>query len=149
MKIYIDADHNGFDMKQRLTEELTRAGFEVVDVGNTTVDPDDDYPQAAARVVSAMRASEDDEPRGILLCGSGQGVCIAANRYKGIRASLIWNADEATAARNDDDCNVLCLPARYVHTGEAIDLAETWLKTPFAGAARYKRRIKELDAGMQ
>ncbi|HSX32429.1 MAG TPA: RpiB/LacA/LacB family sugar-phosphate isomerase [Candidatus Saccharimonadales bacterium] len=145
MKIYIDADHNGFDMKQTLVEELTRTGYEVIDVGNETINPDDDYPQAAERVVGALRASDDDEPRGILICGSGQGVCIAANRFKDIRASLVWSHEEATAARNDDDANVLCLPARYVPTGEAIDLAETWLATPFAGATRYKRRIKELD----
>jgi len=92
-----------------------------------------------------MRASEDDDPRGILICGSGQGMSIAANRFKGIRASLIWEPAEAHAARNDDDSNVLCLPARSITASEAIQIAEKWLATPFAGAARFKRRIKELD----
>jgi len=145
MKIYIGADHNGFDLKQELTEELTRAGYAVVDEGNTNENPDDDFPQFAAKVVAAINASDDDDPRGILICGSGQGMCMAANRFKGIRASLVWSDGEAHAARNDDDSNVLCLPARYVDAQTAIKLAEVWLATPFAGAARFRRRIKELD----
>ena len=140
MKIYIGADHNGFDMKQSLLEELTRAGYHVVDEGNTTENPDDDFPQFAAKVVGAIKASDDTQPLGILICGSGQGMCMAANRFKGIRASLIWSAEEAHAARNDDDSNVLCLPARYLDITQAVDLAETWLSTPFAGASRYRRR---------
>ena len=115
MKIYIGADHNGYDMKQELTEILTRAGYEVIDEGDTERKPDDDFPIFAAHVVHAMRASDDADPRGILICGSGQGMCMAANRFKGIRASLIW------------------------------EVAEAWLATAFAGAPRYKRRIKELD----
>lgn len=139
------ADHNGFEMKAALTQALKRGGFDVVDEGDKQLKPDDDYPIFAARVVHAMRASDDPEPRGILICGSGQGICIAANRFKGIRASLIWDVNEAHAARNDDDCNVLCLPARSIDLQEAVKIAEAWLATPFAGAARFKRRIKELD----
>jgi len=99
----------------------------------------------AAKVVAAMKASDDKDPRGILICGSGQGMCMAANRYKGIRASLVWNVEEARASRNDDDSNVLCLPARYMSINQAAKLAEAWLGTPFAGAARFKRRIAEID----
>jgi ribose 5-phosphate isomerase B len=145
MKIYIGADHNGFDMKNELVEKLTAAGYSVVDEGDKILKPEDDFPQFAARVVLAMKASDDPDPRGILICGSGQGMCIAANRYKGIRASLVWSGDEAHASRNDDNSNVLCLPSRYISITEAVRLSETWLSTPFAGAARYKRRIKELD----
>ena len=145
MKVYIGADHNGFDMKRELTEGLTRAGYSVVDEGDTKLDPQDDYPQFAAGTVAGMRASDDPEPRGILICGSGQGICMAANRFKGIRAALAWNMEEVHASRNDDDANVLCLPARYMQTDEALKLAEAWLATPFAGAPRFKRRIKELD----
>ena len=145
MKIYIAADHNGFDMKRELLEELTRAGYSVVDEGDRELKPEDDFPQFAARAIAAIKGSDDDDPRGILICGSGQGMCIAANRYKGIRASLVWDTQEARASRNDDDSNVLCLPARYMNTKEAIKLAEAWLSTPFAGAPRFKRRIKELD----
>jgi ribose 5-phosphate isomerase B len=145
MKIYMGADHNGFELKKQLGEALSRAGFDIIDEGDPELKADDDFPVFAARVVHAMRASEDDDPRGILICGSGQGMCIAANRFKGIRASLIWESAEAHAARNDDDSNVLCLPARSITASEAVKIAEKWLATPFAGAARYKRRIKELD----
>jgi ribose 5-phosphate isomerase B len=80
-----------------------------------------------------------------LICGSGQGICIAANRFKGIRASLCWNVEEAHASRNDDDCNVLGLPARYLSVKQAEAITLAWLHTPFAGASRFKRRISELD----
>ena len=70
---------------------------------------------------------------------------MAANRFKGIRASLVWNAEETRAARNDDDANIICLPARYIDENEAVKLVEIWLNTPFAGAARFKRRIREMD----
>ncbi|HSW99606.1 MAG TPA: RpiB/LacA/LacB family sugar-phosphate isomerase [Patescibacteria group bacterium] len=145
MKIYIGADHNGFEMKRALTEGLIRAGYEVIDEGDERLDPDDDYPQFAARAVAGIKTSDDSDARGILICGSGQGICIAANRFKGIRAALAWNMEEVHASRNDDDCNVLCLPARYMNIDQALKLAEAWLATPFAGAPRYKRRIKELD----
>ena len=145
MKIYIGADHNGFEMKRDLVERLTAAGYSVVDEGDKAFTPDDDFPQFAARAVTAMKVSDDPDARGILICGSGQGMCMAANRYKGIRASLVWSIEEAHASRNDDDSNVLCLPARYMSTDEAENIAEAWLATPFAGASRFKRRIKELD----
>lgn len=145
MKIYIGADHNGFDLKAKLTDDLTRAGYTVIDEGDKKLQPDDDFPQFAERVVRAMQGSGDPDARGILICGSGQGMCIAANRFKGIRASLVWEVPEAHASRNDDDSNVLCLPARYIKTDEAVKIAEAWLATPFAGAARFKRRIHELD----
>lgn len=139
------ADHNGFEMKAALLERLQRAGYDVTDKDKKQLDPDDDYPIAAARVIHAMRTSDDQDTRGILICGSGQGICMAANRFKGIRASLVWELGEARAARNDDDSNVLCLPARFITVDEAAKLAEAWLAAPFAGATRFKRRIKELD----
>jgi len=145
MKIYIGADHNGFDMKANLAEALIKAGYTVIDEGDQKLQPDDDFPQFAERTIRAMQASSDHDARGILICGSGQGMCMAANRFKGIRASLIWNTQEAHAARNDDDSNVLCLPARSISEAEAVKIAEAWLETPFAGAARFKRRIHQLD----
>ena len=145
MKIYFGADHNGFDMKRELIEKLALAGYSVIDEGDDQLKPEDDFPQFASRVVAAIKASDDQDPRGILICGSGQGMCMAANRYKGIRASLVWSLEEAHASRNDDDSNVLCLPARYMSVGDATKIAEAWLVTPFAGAPRFKRRIKELD----
>lgn len=143
--IYIGADHNGFAMKVALSAALQKSGYTVIDEGDDILQPEDDFPQFASKVVVAMKADGDVNARGILICGSGQGMCMAANRHKGIRASLIWNVHEAHAARNDDDSNVLCLPARSISNEEAAAIAEAWLQTSFAGAPRFKRRIAELD----
>lgn len=145
MKIFIGADHNGFEYKDQLTKALKLAGHEVVDEGDMTVDPNDDFPQFAGRVVASLLASGDPEAKAILVCGSGQGMCMAANRFKGIRAALCWNVNEARASRNDDDANVLCLSSRFTSLEEAGSIMATFLATPFAGADRFKRRIQELD----
>lgn len=145
MKIYIGSDHNGFEYKAKLTEYLKRSGYEVVDEGDVKRDPNDDFPQFAGRVIQAMRGDNEPFARGILICGSGQGMCMAANRFKGIRAALCWDQEEARAARNDDDSNVLCLSARYTDLDKTIGIVHTWLMTPFAGAPRFKRRIQEMD----
>ncbi len=145
MKIFVGADHNGFDMKATLVEELTRSGYEVIDEGDKKLKPDDDFPQFAERVVMAMKSSDDSDPRGLLICGSGQGMCIAANRFKGIRAALVWNEHEARAARNDDNSNILCLPARSIDNKRAVSITHAWLNTAFAAAPRFKRRLKQID----
>jgi len=144
MKIYLGADHNGFERKKELTDYLRRSGYEVVDESNVKLEPEDDFPQFASRVINAMRA-EGDEARGILLCGSGQGMCMAANRFKGIRAALASDQEDARSARNDDDSNVLCLSSRYLDFDTTVGIVHTWLMTPFAGASRFKRRIAQLD----
>ncbi|HVI60710.1 MAG TPA: RpiB/LacA/LacB family sugar-phosphate isomerase, partial [Candidatus Saccharimonadales bacterium] len=119
-------------------------GHNIVDEGDKELMPDDDYPQFAARVAADL-LGEAPDARGILICGSGQGMCIAANRFKGIRAALCWSQDEARAARNDDDANVLCLASRYTSLENAVAIVETFLSAPFAGAPRFQRRIKQLD----
>lgn len=145
MKIYIGADHNGFALKRQLEDFLRRSGHEVIDKGDVKLNPDDDFPQFAGRVVSALLAGDDRDARGLLVCGSGQGMCMAANRFKGIRASLCWNLTEARLARNDDDSNVLCLSARSLEADKAQAIVSTWLSTPFAAAPRYLRRLQQLD----
>ncbi len=145
MKIYIGADHNGFQLKAELIEYLNKLKYEVIDVGNQIYDPDDDFPQFAARLVSELLASDDLDSKGILICGSGQGVCMAANRFKGIRAGVVWDIYEARAVRNDDDSNVLCLPARSLKKNEAKRIVDTWLNTNFERAARFVRRIRQMD----
>jgi ribose 5-phosphate isomerase B len=145
MKIFLGADHNGFEFKQQLTKALQMAGHEVVDEGDDTLSAEDDYPQFAAKVVTGLLASDSADARGILICGSGQGMCIAANRFKGIRAALCWNQNEARAARNDDDANILCLSSRYTSLDEAGSIMATFLSTPFANAPRFIRRIQQLD----
>ena len=94
MKIYIGADHNGFEFKAKLSDYLKRSGYEVVDEGGQH-NPDDDFPQFAGRVVHAMQQDDGLDVRGILICGSGQGMAMAANRFKGIRAALAWEIGRA------------------------------------------------------
>ena len=145
MKIFIGSDHQGFHLKADLVSLLQRLGHEVIDDGDKQLDPNDDFPQFASKVAQSLLAEDDENARGILICGSGQGMCMAANRFKGIRASLAWDIQEAKDARNDDDSNILCLPARIVSGDQAEAIVKTWLDTPFAGAPRYKRRIMEMD----
>jgi len=147
MKIFIGADHNGFVLKRKLVDYLKRASYEVIDYGDTAPDPNDDYPVLASRVMADMLSCVDKNPRAILLCGSGQGMAIAANRHRGVRAAVCWDQEQARQARNDDDVNVLALPAYLLerHTKTAEDIVEAFLRTPFARAARYVRRVKELD----
>jgi ribose 5-phosphate isomerase B len=109
MKIFIGADHNGYKYKQQIMQMLEMAGHEVIDEGDHHLDQHDDFPNYARKVATELLASKDPEARGILICASGQGMCMAANRHKGIRASVCWNLAEARSSRNDDDSNVLCL----------------------------------------
>ncbi len=145
MKIYLGSDHNGYHMRRTLGAYLKSAGYDVADDGDERLDPEDDYPVFAGRVVADMLASSDDEVRGILVCGSGQGMCMAANRFKGIRACLGYDQESVRSARNDDDANVLCLPARSLTDQQANVIVETWLNTPFAAAPRFIRRNQEMD----
>lgn len=144
VKIVIGCDHNGFELKNHLVDFLRRSGYEVVDKGDKKLDHSDDYPQFAGRVIAELLGGSRED-KGILICGSGQGMCIAANRFKGIRASLVWDLAEARMSRNDDDCNVICLPARLLKSQQAETIVTAWLSTPFAEAPRFKRRIQQLD----
>ncbi len=147
MKIYLGADHQGFHLKEQVFAYLVKRGYEVEDVGGRTLDPSDDFPVFAQAVALKILGSEENDTRGILICGGGQGVAMAANRFRGIRASVIWDAFEAKMTRYDNDSNVLCLPARIVgdEDGTWQGILETWLSTAFADAVRFKRRNAELD----
>lgn len=147
MKIYLGADHQGFHLKEQIFAYLAKHGYEVEDAGDTELDPNDDFPVFAQAAALKVLGSDDDDPRAILICGGGQGMAMAANRFRGIRASVIWDAFEAKMTRNDNDSNVLCLPARVVGDDEAAwqGILETWLNTKFAGAPRYRRRNAQLD----
>lgn len=145
MKIFIGADHNGYDLKERVEKYLTSRNIDVTDCGDERLDPDDDFTVFASRVVNAMKA-EGDGSRGILICGSGQGMMIAANRFKGIRAGLGWSDDAARSIRNDEDSNVLALPSIVLKKDDDWKrIIDIWLSTPFANATRYKRRNRQLD----
>lgn len=145
MKIFLGSDHAGFELKKELLEHLVHHGYDVEDVGPHTLDPKDDYPQFAFAVTTKILGSDDKDPRGILICGSGQGMVIAANRVRGIRAALAWDEESAKASRHDDDTNILALPGRMVDIKTAFAVADTWLKQKFSGAPRFARRLKEIE----
>lgn len=145
MKIFLGADHRGFHLKEKIFAYLAKRGHDVEDVGDTELDPDDDFPEFAQR--AAIKVLGEDDASAILICGGAQGMAMAANRFRGIRASVIWDDVEAKIARNDNDSNILCLPARLLENDETEwqAILDTWLTTKFAGAARYARRNRQLD----
>jgi ribose 5-phosphate isomerase B len=148
MKLFLGADHQGYHLKEKLELYLSKRGYEVHDVGADQVNPDDDFPHfAQIAATKVLGEEESDDPRAILVCGGGQGMCMAANRFSGIRASVVWDAREARMTRNDNDSNVLCLPARILDDDAMLwkDILDTWLTTAFAGAPRYKRRNAQMD----
>ncbi len=148
MKIFLGSDHNGFHLKEKVFAYLSKNNYDTEDVGDKELDPGDDFPQFASMAAIKVIGSDDSDPRAILLCGGGQGMAMAANRFNGIRASVVWDAHEAKTTRNDNDSNVLCLPARLFDDASGADwkgIIETWLNTPFAAAERYKRRNRQID----
>ncbi len=147
MNIYLAADHQGFYLKQKVFAYLTKNDYVATDVGDQVLDPEDDFPQFAAAACMKVIGDEDPDARAILLCGGGQGMCMAANRLRGIRAAVIWDAYEAKMARNDNDSNVLCLPARLLEDNDDRwqHIIDSWLTTSFARAPRYVRRNRQLD----
>lgn len=147
MHIYVGADHRGFGLKGAVIDYLKKAGYEAEDIGDKQFDPADDFPVFASAATAKVLTSDDSDPRAILICGSGQGMLMAANRIRGIRAGLGWSVDAARGIRNDEDSNVLALPADLFISDhrKAFVVIEAWLNTPYANAPRYNRRKKELD----
>lgn len=145
MKIFLAADHAGFELKLAVLEHLVHHKYDVEDLGPYTLEKEDDYPNYAYAVTAKVLGSTDKDPRGILICGSGQGMAMAANRVSGIRAALAWSDDIARVARSDEDSNVLALPSRFIEASEAYKIVDVWLKTPFSKAERYQRRINEIE----
>lgn len=142
--IYIGSDHGGYRLKEKIKKMLTSEKLDFVDVGPNKYDKNDDYPDYAAKV--ARQISRNPlKHLGILICRSGQGVCIVANKYKNIRAALVWNTEEAKVSRNDDMSNVLCLPADYVSPTIAERIVDVWLQTPYSTDNRHIRRIKKIS----
>lgn len=149
MRVYLGADHQGFFLKNKVRDYLTKAGYQITDYSNEELDPDDDFPKYAKLAAKRVVDEKDDTDVAILVCGGGQGMCIAANRIKGVRAIVASSVEDATYGRNDNDANVLCLPARVLDREYNIplwrDIVDAFMNTPFAGAERYIRRNRELD----
>ncbi|MFA6098813.1 MAG: RpiB/LacA/LacB family sugar-phosphate isomerase [Patescibacteria group bacterium] len=139
MKIFLGADHGGYKYKEELKKFLIKNKYSLADVGNTAVDPQDDYPVFAFKM--ARQVAQTRDGRGIFICRSGAGGCIAANKVKGIRACQAFNLRSAKMSRVDDDANVLCLGADYISLAEAKKMVAVWLKTKFSASARHHRRV--------
>lgn len=143
MKIFIGADHRGFELKNLVREHLSHQGYEVEDVGAMTMVPDDDYPQYAFGVGTKV-LGEENPVFGILVCGSGQGMAIAANKVPGIRAAIGWSVEEAKSARNDDDVNVLVLPSDMIEPDLALTVVDAFIDQKFSGEERHVRRLAQI-----
>jgi len=141
--IYIGADHAGFQLKETIKEYLSQLGHEHKDLGNHIEDNNDDYPDFGIAV--AQKVAEENA-KGILICGTGMGMCIVANKIKGIRAVLCYNEYMAEQARTHNDSNILCLAGRAVDTELAKGIVKAWLGTKFSGEDRHLRRINKIKA---
>jgi ribose 5-phosphate isomerase B len=141
-RVYLGADHAGFELKQKLAAELRRLGYEPVDVGPRTLDPADDFPDYAKPVAEAV--STGVARRGVLTCGTGLGMSYVANRYPHVRAAVVWNPEIAELSRRHNDANVLVLPSRFMSDDESLDILRRWLATPFEGG-RHQRRVEKID----
>ncbi|KKU10172.1 MAG: hypothetical protein UX13_C0018G0006 [Candidatus Woesebacteria bacterium GW2011_GWB1_45_5] len=143
MKIYIGADHRGFDLKEKIARWLFEMKYEFVDLGANKFNPHDDYAKYAEEVALLVR--DNPHGRGVLLCGSGVGVDVVANKFDRIRASIGKDVFQVEAGRNDDDMNVLVIAADYTTEKEAKAMLIAFLETKFSGKARYERRLEEIE----
>ena len=141
--IGISADHGGFDLKEYLKKELGESGYEFVDYGNNSLDPDDDYPDYV--IPMARDVASGELFRGIAVCGSGVGACIAVNKLNDVRACLITDTFSAHQGVEDDNMNVICLGGRVLGSHLALEIVKSFLAATFIGAERHIRRLNKLE----
>jgi ribose 5-phosphate isomerase B len=145
VKLVIASDHAGFELKEEVRADLAAAGHEVIDLGAYKVEPEDDYPDFAEKLGEAIKAGVAQ--RGILICGSGVGVCVAANKIPGIRAGICHDTYSAQQGVEHDDMNVLVLGARIIGSALAFELAHAFIAAKFQGReSRFERRFKKVLA---
>jgi ribose 5-phosphate isomerase B len=140
--IGVAADHGGFDLKEKLVGLLRAAGYDVTDFGDLKREPGDDYPDFVVPLARAVAGAIVD--RGVAVCGSGVGACVAANKVPGVRASLIHENFSAHQGVEDDDLNVICLGGHVVGDAFAWELVKTFLAARFTGAERHRRRLAKV-----
>lgn len=141
MKIVLANDHAGFDLKDGLKQWLREEGYEILDLGAYSADSVD-YPDFAHKLALEVAGNEGHE-LGLLICGSGNGVCITANKHKKIRAALAWIPEIASLARQHNNANVLCLPARFITEPQAKEIVNAFLSAQFEGG-RHERRVEKI-----
>jgi len=140
MNISIGSDHAGFAYKEAIKLHLEKAGHQVTDCGTFT-ETSCDYPDYAHAVAASVEKGETD--KGVLICGSANGVCITANKHAGIRAALCWEKEIASLARAHNDANVVCLPARFISLESANEITDIFMSTPFEGG-RHANRVNKI-----
>lgn len=144
MRVGIAADHGGFELKEQVARALRAAGYEVVDFGAHNLTPTDDYPDFIVPLAKAVSRGEVE--RGVALCGSGVGACVAANKVRGVRAALITDVFSAHQGVEDDDMNMICLGGGVMGYALAWDLIQTFLNARFIGGERHRRRLDKIAA---
>ena len=140
-KIFIASDHGGFKLKNKLLSFLLKKGYLVEDIGPFEYKKDDDYPDYAIPLAKRVARNKS---KGVVICRNGQGVCIAVNKIKGIRGVTGFSIKEAKTTRQDDNANILSIPADYISSTKAKRIISIWLSTPFSNALRHKRRINKI-----
>jgi len=140
LPIAIGSDHAGFEYKEAIKKQLELQGKKVVDMGTHSTDSTD-YPDYAHPVAELV--AKEEGAAGILICGSGNGVCMTANKHAAIRAALCWNEELAILARQHNNANIICLPARFVNLTQAEQMVKVFLNTPFEGG-RHERRVNKI-----
>lgn len=141
--IFIGADHRGFELKEVIFQRLKDEGYELTDLGNSYLDPNDDYVDYAQKVAEAV--SQDPHGRGIILCGSGAGVDMVANKVDGVRSALVFDIRRAKQAREHEDANVISLPADVLDPEVAFEIVKLFLETPFNEEERHVRRLQKME----
>lgn len=142
--IYLGADHRGYNLKEEIKKFLTENSQDFEDMGNFKYDPGDDYTDFA-KLVAEKVSNNPKLNKGILICGSGVGVDITANKFKGVRSALADDVETAKQSREHDDTNILSLPADQVNLETAKQIIAIWLQTPFSNGEKYKRRIEKIE----
>ncbi len=143
MKIFIGSDHRGYFLKEKIAKWLFKWGYEFMDVGAQSLDLGDAYPKYASEVASLV--AQNKGSRGILLCKSGVGVEVVANKFDGVRAGMGISSEQVKAGRNDDDMNILVIAADYTKEEEAKKMVKVFLETEFSGKSRFKKRLSDIS----
>lgn len=141
MKVALGCDHAGFELKKQVEEHLEKSGYEIIDVGTDSTESVD-YPDFASKV--AMQVADGEAERGVIVCGSGVGACITANKIKGVRASVCHDEYSASQGVEHDDMNVICIGGRIINQDEAKNLVEKFLSAKFTKEERHLRRLNKV-----
>ncbi len=150
MKVYLGADHGGFELKQKIKAWIGEWGYEIEDLGANALDPEDDYPDFAFPVAKGVGAQDDrtlswpDRAKGIVVCRSAAGAIIAANKVAGVRAVAVFNEESAKHSREHNDANVLGLSGDWLTDEQAKSIVKTWLTTEYSHEPRHERRIQKI-----